>query len=334
MKHIHISLLSLVLLFAPFVALAQEESSKIVDTADQDVFRMVAEAHPLEIGTRDFVAIAPVVDVNAPITKDLLAAGGTIIIQENIGGDVRVGGARVIIEPTFIGGNVAIVAQSVEIKPGANIAGTVKIRAQVVVMDGDILGDADIAAQEFTQNGTIAGTLTYHEVEINKPGSGGISLFFRLIGLFGMLVLGLVLVSLWPKIIRTTVAQSIKNPSKDFLWGLGTLILTPIVVVLLMLTIIGIPLGLILVAGYAIALYISKIMVGIILGTYIFGAVQGRDKANKSSLLAAMVIGILVLWLIGGIPVIGWIVSVIALVWGLGLLVNIKLRFFRKLESK
>ena len=149
-----------------------------------------------------------------------------------------------------------------------------------------------------------------------------------------MLVVGLVLVSIWPKSIRTATARSIKKPVHDILWGLGVLVAAPIAIIVLVFTVICIPLALILGAGLFVALDLAKIFVGIILGTYIFGAIRGREIASKYSLLATMVLGVVVLWLVTGIPGIGWILKLLAMIWGLGLLVNLKLSTIKKVESK
>ena len=101
-----------------------------------------------------------------------------------------------------------------------------------------------------------------------------------------------------------------------------------------MLTIIGFPLALILAAMYAISLYIAKVFVGIVLGTYIFGAFKGRDATSKASLLGIMVVGVAVLWLVSGIPVIGWFIQLIAIIWGLGLMIKIKKRSIQRMEKE
>ena len=148
------------------------------------------------------------------------------------------------------------------------------------------------------------------------------------------MVVGLVLVGVSPKSIRSTVNSSIKNPTKDLLWGFIALVATPVVIVFLMLTIIGFPLAIILAMIYGISLYIAKVFVGIVLGTYIFGAIKGRENIAEISLLWIMVVGVIVLWLISGIPVLGWFIHFIAVIWGLGLIVKMKKRGIKKIEQE
>ncbi|MAG29152.1 hypothetical protein CL632_03355 [bacterium] len=333
MKTASIFLLAFIIIGAPALLTAQEpelisETSKVVD-----YFNIAAEVHPPKEGARDVMAFGGIVDINNPVTQDVLAAGGTVLIQDSVGGDVRALANKIIIDAP-VEGNVAVVGNNIEITPKANISGLLWVRGDNVVMNGNIAGDANIKAKSFEQNGIISGELIHEEISSSQAPTNAFAWFFSLTSFFGMLVVGLVLVSIWPKTVRRAITQSIKNPTHDILWGLGILVATPIAIIVLMFTIIGIPLAFILGAGLLVSLYLAKIMVGIILGTYIFGAIRGREIASKYSLLATMVLGVIVLWLVTGIPGIGWILKLLAMIWGLGLLVNLKLNTIKKVESK
>ncbi|MBI1961101.1 MAG: hypothetical protein HYS45_00175 [Parcubacteria group bacterium] len=321
-----------ILMFAAPDSFAQEDAGSNTPEPVKDYFSFVAEVRIPEEGARDVVAFGGVVNINNPVAQDVLAAGGTVIIQSPVSGDVRVAGGRVVIE-SDIGGNVAVLAQTVEILPGSTIAGSVEIRARDVVIGGTIAKDAHIVAETLEQNGSIGGELVHDLKASPDYEHTPIGWFFRIVSLFGMLVVGLALVSVFPNSMRAAVHASIKNPAKDLLWGLGALAATPIAVLVLALTIIGLPLGMLLGLGYVVALYLAKILVGIILGTYLLGALRGREQAQKASLLGIMVLGIFVLWLITGIPVIGGILKLIAMIWGLGMLVNLKIQAIKRFES-
>ncbi|OJI06796.1 hypothetical protein BK004_02400 [bacterium CG10_46_32] len=310
---------------------AQDDAGSMPLEPVKDYFSFTGEVHVPATGARDVIAAGPVVVIDNPVRHDVIAAGGTVTVQSDVAGDVRLAGSRVVIDAN-IGGNVAIMAQTVEIMPGSSISGSVRIHAQEVIMDGAINGDADITARTFTQNGAIGGDLKHTQISTSVQKSP-MAWFFRIVGLFGMLVVGLVLVNIVPTSLRTAVHESIKNPTKDLLWGLVALIAVPVVAVVLMFTVIGLPLGILLGVGYVVALYLAKILVGIVLGTYLFGAIRGREQAQKASLLGSMALGVCVLWLITGIPWIGGLLAFVAVVWGLGMLVNFKVRVFKKFES-
>ena len=321
-----IAILLFVLLF-PVAVFAQDTQIKA------DMFEFAPDIKITEPVSRDLVVVGGKIEIADKVEQDVFAAGGTINILADVAGDVMAAGTRLVID-SEIQGNVSALAQTIEITENANILGSMRIKAETVIISGNIQGNAQIDAYELEQTGIIAGELNYKKIESKKHTSKNSFLwFFRLIGLFGMLIVGLILVSIWPKAIKRLISGSIKNPLKDFAFGIAALIATPIIVLVLMLTIIGFPLALILVAAYLIALYLAQILTGIILGTYLFGAFKGRDHAKKSPLLAIMIIGVIVLWLITGIPVVGGLLKLIAIIWGLGILINLELQAFKKLES-
>ena len=314
-------------LLIPSIAFAQEESVK-----PQDLFEFAPDVRIEAPASRDVVVVGGKVQITENVAQDLFAAGGTIEITGDVGDDIRVAGTRVIIN-SRINGNAAILAGTVEIGPNAVISGSARIKAETVVLNGTISQDAIIDAVDFQQNGTISGELIYKKIEKREPSKNAFSWFFRLIGLFGMLIVGLIMVNIWPKLIKHATQRSMKNPTKDFLYGIIGLIATPLVVIVLMLTLIGFPLGIILLTAYLIALYFAQIFTGIILGTYLFGAFKGREQAKKSSLLAILVVGVIVLWLITGLPYVGALIKLISIIWGLGILAVMKIESIKKLAE-
>ena len=98
-------------------------------------------------------------------------------------------------------------------------------------------------------------------------------------------------------------------------WGILALLLTPLIVIILLITIIGIPLSLILLALWLIALFVSKILVGILIGRSLL---NNFWLEKKDSLILAMIIGIVITYLIFALPIIGFPVSLLAVLWGLG----------------
>ena len=97
--------------------------------------------------------------------------------------------------------------------------------------------------------------------------------------------------------------------------GILVLVLTLPLTFVLLVTIIGIPLSLILMALWLVSLYVSKVIIGIMVG---------RKLANKffplkkDSLIFSMILGIVICFLIFSLPIIGKILALLAMVWGLG----------------
>lgn len=137
----------------------------------------------------------------------------------------------------------------------------------------------------------------------------------KLISIFSALVIGLVLISFWrEQIIKITNLMKEKI-GVSLGWGILILLLTPIIAIILLITIIGIPLSFISIALWLIAMYVSKILVGILIGRSFLNSYWVKQK---DSLILAMIVGIIITYIILAIPFIGWTLSLLATLWGLG----------------
>jgi len=80
--------------------------------------------------------------------------------------------------------------------------------------------------------------------------------------------------------------------------------------------IITIPAALIAAAAYAIFLYVGEILAGMFLGRLLFRIFRAPDV----SLWAAAPVGILIVWSLSAIPYVGWIIWLVAMAAGFGVL--------------
>ena len=152
---------------------------------------------------------------------------------------------------------------------------------------------------------------------------GVVYIFVKVISLFSLLVIGLVLIALVPKIILNVKEEMMKRPGPSLGWGLVYLIVTPIVAGLLMITIIGLPLGLMIIPLYIIALYVSKVIAALVIGSLLLDRLTKSNKA-KGSLIWPLILGVLIFVIVTSIPVIGWAIKLILVLWALGAVVQIK----------
>jgi len=366
MKNTLIGFLLVIIAFgAPVAAGAQNKELP----EPTDAFRMSGEVHAPSEGVRDLIAFGGVVDTRNSVGKDVIAVGGTVRISAPVLGDVRALGRTVIIDAP-VSGNVAAWGSEISITENGSVGGSVVAGGEHVSIKGVVAGNAQLYANTLSLDGSfgsdvnatapnialgssasIVGNFDYKstsEAAVPDGVVGGKALYtgyatprsanpflaiVRLISLFGMLVVGLVLVTFIPKTMRAIGERTMRSPAKDAAWGAGVFLLTPIAVVILALTIIGMPLAFITLMGYGIALYIAHVIVGIVLGTYIIGAVKGRTYAGKAPLTLVMIIGVTVLWLIKSIPFIGALVALVSMVWGLGMIVRLKTNVLSIMEK-
>ena len=94
--------------------------------------------------------------------------------------------------------------------------------------------------------------------------------------------------------------------------GFLTLISVPIAALIIAITLVGLPVALMAFGGWLVALYLAKIMLGIVIGGMIM------DRVDWRSLL----LGLAIVLVATNLPFIGGVVSFVLTLLGLGLLVR------------
>lgn len=124
----------------------------------------------------------------------------------------------------------------------------------------------------------------------------------------------LILNILFKKQIKKLKEISRQENYKNMGPGAIILFLTPIAIILAMITIIGLPLALLALALWLMLLFFSKIIFALTLGEYFFKLL----KKEKVSWQLKALTGIVLAWLLFALPFIGWLFSLIATLIGIG----------------
>lgn len=223
---------------------------------------------------------------------NVLVIGGQItvdgVVDNNI---VALGGSVVLTRTAVVGGNVFALGGIVVRGRGA------EVRGNVTEINADDISSA------------IATALS-EEWE-------GWSWIFAIVSVaifLGVLLLTVLTVLLIPKPVRLIASAVREKPFKVTAWGLAGLVLVVPLAVLLAVSVVGIvliPLEMAIVLG---AVLIGFIAVSQLVGQKLFVILKRQDQ----SIMRETIWGLIILWLIGWIPYIGWMVKVCAIVLGLG----------------
>jgi anti-sigma factor RsiW/cytoskeletal protein CcmA (bactofilin family) len=139
--------------------------------------------------------------------------------------------------------------------------------------------------------------------------------FWQTIWLAAALVTGMIAFWLMPALGQVNL-----ETSKALLTSAGigflALVATPVAAIIAMITLIGLPLGLIALAGWAVACYVAKIIVAGFLGRSIL-AKQGTAPVAALALLA----GLIPIFVGVNLPYVGMLINLLITVLGLGALV-------------
>ena len=239
------------------------------------------------------------IDKDASIGRDLFIAGSDVNISGNLNRDVNAAGSKVVITSTAkIKGDISISADTIIVEKGAYIEGTLSYN--------------ETAKADISKESSLTSVKTYTVTEEEaKSNVGSI-----LISIANILVVFAVTTLVFPQDI---LKRGKTNYLKSFGIGLLILLCTPVIAIFLLISSIGISLDLILIALYAICLYLSYITFGVLLGHLLIEKLIKKD----ASILLKGLIGIILLKLIVLIPAIGGMISLIAICIGLALIISL-----------
>ena len=150
-----------------------------------------------------------------------------------------------------------------------------------------------------------------------------------------MIVVGMFFVYFWRFKIIVFTDEILKSPLKYVGWGLAYLILTPIVCLILLITVIGAPLSAIAMGLYFIFIYLAKIVFSIALGVYVYKQIASKDKKSiKIDLMKMMFLGVFLFVFLTSIPFVGWIFGLFGTLIGFGVIIEIEKKLLAPKEKK
>lgn len=289
---------------------------------------------PDETVQGDLQAFGGSVVVYGTVTGDVQAFAGDVVIAGTVNGNVEAAAGSVSVTGD-VGGNVQAAGGSVSVGQGATIGGNLEAGAGSIYIAGTVEGDARVGADTITlaPSATIGGNLVYdgdlHQQpgaqvsgEVRRdssmsvdvaPGIPGLpDVVGTVYGILVNLVVGAVLLALFPTFTGEVSRRVREEPVNSGLAGLVTLVLGTIAIIIFAITLIGIPLAIIV----AIALGLTG-WLGSILGQYAVGDFVLRRTGREDRWLA-LAVGIIGFAIIGLVPIVGGLAAAIAGLLGFG----------------
>lgn len=268
------------------------------------------------------------IQINGKVVGDVLAGGSTLTISDGswIGNDLTFGA-----ENAFIGGVLGgkVLGGGENITISGIVEGDVKLEAENIILTptAEIKGDFSYKSPvgaEIQSGAKVHGTVTYLPMEKEEgflfEGLGKISLILRILVLVGVIALGVVIFAIFPQRTRAITDTLRSAPWKSLGLGAAFLVGAPIAMAILCVTVIGIPIGGILLLGYMLILSVGIIYLGLLLGRWILKLIRGEEPSTKGSLILALIIGLVILVAVVNIPYLGFL-GVIYALFGPGALI-------------
>lgn len=283
-----------------------------------------------------------IVRVNGNVGDDVRIVSGQVIIDGVVGDDLITGTRSLIVNAgAVIKGDLLIGAQDFELH--GEVLGNIKANFNKGKITGVIRGDANLEYSDklvFSENAKILGKLAYwapienlgfekvaNSVEYYKYNSRwkgsnlGMINMLAPVATFGslalkylsILLLGGLLIMFLPKYMPR-ITTAIKKNYLSSLWqGFIFLVIVPFIALISLVTLIGAPLGLVLMFSYALMIIFAGVAAVMLLGSYFIK--PGKTKAVQFSILA---IGGAIYVVLALIPFVGWTIKPLFVILGLG----------------
>jgi len=249
----------------------------------------------------DVVLAGGTVTLNGEVSDDALIIGGTVGVYGPVGDDVRIVGGDVTIADT-VDGSVAVIGGVVRILSSANVTGDVLVYGGNVTIEGavngQILGNAEqfridapvggidvttvfltlgeratvandvryVSATEVTRaaGATVGGAITRSDVQVAEAATFEVRtiLIQFLVSLFASLSLYL----LFRTLLERLVGGVSRRLSLSALLGVGVLLIVPIASIIMMVSVLGLLVGMIGMLAYLLVLVIALSLSSVVLG--------------------------------------------------------------------
>jgi cytoskeletal protein CcmA (bactofilin family) len=253
---------------------------------------------------------------SSSIGKDVLVAGRNIEIGGKIGRELSGIAWQAIIE-SVVGKDVELEAWRVGLRPGATIEGELRYISSRRI--------------SFAEESAVRGRIEYLPLNQGRVWNWTRTYYRGLKGLasspilkvgtsLSMLLVGASLIFFSPMNVLTVSDLILKRPFWSLLMGVAFLVATPVAVFFFFILVVGIPAGSILLAIYLIAIYVSRVFVGVAVGRGMLKLFRVEVGASRRWQVLAFVLGLVALNGSTYIPYAGsWLIALYVIL-GLGAL--------------
>jgi hypothetical protein len=267
------------------------------------------------------------VEILGSVTRNAVLAGGRICVCEAavIGKDLGVYSGKVSVEGIVNGtlrgnagkftlsgrsGRVKIHAEQARLKSSAQILGDLiltSVNDPVVEEGATIAGEQKVLRPEARESGKTFAAL-----------APMLAFFFTMIKILvfiAKVIVGILLIALFQRYVRRVMDTLINKTWLSLGWGFLGVIVVPVAIVILFFVLIGYPLGIFFAYVYSVLWYLASIFVGLVIGEKV---IKLFKKEGEISLYLSFITGIIILFLVGFIPILNFLVRIFTLLFGFG----------------
>jgi len=290
----------------------------------------------------DLLIVGGNVRLESHVTGNIRGLAGNLELTSTVGRNVLLAGGTVVIAPSaHILGHLTVAAGSLELRGAidegiravagqatlaSSLNGPVELwlerQATLIVEGSAIVGDQFIyhasRKANISQRAKFNQAPIWKPLEISRRHAYSRGWWLGQLGsLFGALVLGMIVTNLWPKKLQAISNEALVKPWPSLGWGLAWALGAPLVSLILLVTIIGIPIAIAVLALFILGIVTSQVLAGAIVAQAIFSRLRFKGGV-KLPLVVSVGLGIVIFRLLGLLPWLGgiWLVLGAVLGWG------------------
>lgn len=313
--------------------LVNGEEVEVLGEVKGDVYAFGGQINIVGKVNGDVIALAGDVIVSGEVTGNVRAIAGQVLVTgkvgrnftaianqiDLIGGGEVVGGvaaaANIINLDAPVGGRVAVAARDADFRN--SVGNSVEIWAENVSVrkNSSINGDLKYFSNNsasIDKEASISGQLSKGSLPtINRERSFSdkLDIPMKVVGFLAAFLLGYLIIRFMPKFVDSIQDTLNKKPLKSMFTGFLLLIILPLISIVLLITVIGIPLSVINLFVYFLSIYLAKLFFSFWIGHKIKFAKNNVTRFG---------IGLLIFSILSEIPIFGGIFGFFVMIFGMG----------------
>lgn len=294
------------------------------------------------------------VNVDAPVSNDLWAAGANVAVNAPVADNAMLAGSSVILAPgAAIGNDARIAASFADVK--GRVMRNLNITAANAQISSEIGGDVTAYTETLTLNpgavvrgdlivyspnepvispqAQVLGRVHFHRTEREQESLAAeivseiVQWFLKFLWL---LILGITVIlvsSVWTR----RVSEMLKNqPWQSLLTGAIAVIVVPVLALLLLVSVLGLPIAFFLGAFYLIFFLLSGAFISYFVGDWTLAKINSRQDSN----ILKIVVGAFIVSVAVSLPFVGWLAKLAVAFFGFGAFLLERRDLFRQLREQ
>lgn len=246
----------------------------------------------------------------AQVQENLLAGGGNVQLAGRVGHDARIGAWHLTVA-NEVARDLAVAAESVRLTSKASVGGRLRYWGE--------------DPPSIDEGATVRGPVVHRRppegwsIERARHGLIGARIAAEFVNFLATLMLGLLLIRVYPLFTDRVTATIRARPGASLGWGAVAFVGIPLLALSFLITLFALPVGMVLLALYGATVYLARAYAITWLGQFLI-----RRRSEMSSPAGPFVLGLVLYSLLSMIPVVGKVVTLLALFLGLGALLMTK----------